>query len=136
MYRVEKRGNNKKARYAVYHVTAILLTESHLGAYQVDFNFLRNAFLNEYAQEFHYQDVVSVSLREDSTNLSLATGEKVIHGEQFRVSVSSGENINFVVKSRELRDLTGADEDTTSVEDVVSAIRKMLREKKQGMAVG
>lgn len=134
LYRVEERGKVKKARYAIYHVTAILLTESHLGAYAADFNFLRHTFLNEHAQEFHYQDVVSVSLREDSTNLSLASGEKVVHGEQFRVSVSSGENINVIVKSRELRDLTGADEDTSDVENVVRAIRKMLREKKQGAA--
>jgi hypothetical protein len=130
LYRVQKQKKRKTARFAVYHVTAILLTESHLGAYEADFNFLRNTYLNEHAQEFHYQDVVSVSLREDSTNLSLPDGEKAVHAEQFRLSVSSGENISVIVQARELRNLTGAEQDTGYVENVVTAIRKKLREKK------
>jgi len=130
LFKAEKKGKKRKARYAIHHVTVILLTDSHLGAYTADFNFLRNTYLNELAQEVHYQDVVSVSLREDSTNLSLADGQKAVHGQQFRLSFSSGEHISVVVQSRELRDLTGAEQDTSDAENVVTAIRKMLREKK------
>ncbi len=130
LFKVEKKGKRKIPRFAIHHVTVILLTDSHLGAYAADFNFLRNTFLNERAQEFHYQDVVSVSVQEDSTNLSLADGQKVVHGQMFRLSVSSGENISVIVQAQELRNLTGAEQDTSDVENVVSAIRKMLREKK------
>jgi hypothetical protein len=136
LFRVEKRGKQKVARYAIHHVTAIILTKDHLGAYWADFNFLRNAFLNEHAQEFHYRDVVSVSLQEDSTNLTLTTGQKMVHAQQFRLSVTSGEHISVVVGSREIEEATGAKQDTDSVEKVVRAIRKMLRERKEIGAAG
>jgi hypothetical protein len=73
-----------------------------------------------------------VSLQEDSTNLTLLTGQKMVHAQQFRLSVSSGEHITVVVGAREIENLTGgAKTETDSVEKVVKAIRKMLRERKE-----
>jgi hypothetical protein len=60
----------------------------------------------------------------------------MVHAQQFRLSVTSGEHISVVVGSREIEEATGVKQDTDSVEKVVRAIRKMLRERKKIGAAG
>jgi hypothetical protein len=128
---VWKVGNDKLARFAVYRVTVILLTQSQLGSYSCDYNFLRNVRLNEQTDEYAYVDVVSVSTRETATNYTLPTGMKLSTAEQFRLSVSSGESIAVTISSGELKRITGTDRlPDSGAEAAIATIRRMLRDKK------
>ena len=128
---VGKAGKDKLARFGVYRITVILLTDSQLGAYSCDFNFLKNVRLNEQTDEYHYVDVVSVSTRETATNYTLKTGTKLTVAEEFRVSVSSGESVSVMISSADLKEITGAERlPDSGAEQAIRAIRGMLRDKK------
>jgi hypothetical protein len=124
-------GKDDIIRFGVYRVTVVQLTDRQLGAYACDYNFIRDVALNEETDEYHYQDIVSVSTKEAATSYTLPTGVKLTSAQQFRISVSSGEAIEVVVDFPKLSELTGGNKiPETGSEKAVSVIRAMLREKK------
>jgi hypothetical protein len=128
---VWKRGADHLVRFGIYRITVIHLTPRHLGAFACDYNFLREVALNERTDEYHYQDIVTVSTREQSTSLTLPTGEKLTSAQQFMLSVSSGESISVTIDADQLRQMTGVDKlPETGAEKAVAAIRSQLRQKK------
>jgi hypothetical protein len=117
-------------RFSCYRVVVVFLTESRVATYSCNFNFLRNARVGEKTVEYLYQDIVSVSTEEMSTNYSLPAGKTLQRAKVFRLAVASGDTIEVVVNSPQLKDIL---EGTLNLEDQdknVQVIREMLRTKK------
>ena len=127
-----KQGKDGITRYSVYEVLLIYTAEHVLAAYSCDFNTLKNVMLNESSYEFHYQDIVSVATRESSTSYTLPNKQKLVDSQEFSVSVSSGESIGVVIKSDKLNEITkGEIPFKDEVENTISRLRSLLRDKKQ-----
>lgn len=131
-YSLWKKGKDGLVRFAVYEVALIYTAEHLLAAYSCDFNSLKNVMLNEETYEFHYQDIVSVATREISTSYTLPNNEKLIVGQEFKVSVASGESIDVLIDSQKLFEITKGDVVYKGeVENTVNRLRSLLRDKKQ-----
>jgi len=129
-------GKDDVTRFAIYRVSIIHLTDQLLAAYSCDYNFLRDVALNEETDEYHYQDVVGVSTREDTTSYTLPSGTKLAHAQWFRVSVTSGESIEVLVDADKLYKMTKSERlPETGTEKAVATIRTMLRSKKGVVSV-
>lgn len=129
-----KKGRDEYVRFSVYSVVMIYTAEHLLAAYECDFNMLKNVMLNENTYEFHYQDIVSVTTHETSTSYTLPNNEKMVVGQEFKVSVP-GESINVIVDSQALFKITKGDMyHKDEVEKTVQRLRSLLRDKKQSLA--
>lgn len=128
---VWKVGDDETVRFGIYGVTIIQLTERHLGAFSCDYNFLKDVALNSATEEFHYQDVVSVSTKEQDSSYTLPTGAKLTRAQMFRLTVASGDAVEVAIGASKIGEITGSERiPETGAEKAVSVIRTMLREKK------
>ena len=124
-------GSDGCARFGVYSVAIIALTERQLSIFSCEYNFIRHAVLNEKTCEYHYSDIVSVSTGEQPSSRRLPSGERLTTVQEFRVSIPSGEAIRIAVDAPQIRRMTGAATFPASgSERAVQAIRAMLRQKK------
>jgi len=125
-----RKGRDKVVRFAVNRVIVLHFTKIAIAAYEGDFNSLKNVMLNERTDEYHFQDIVSVSTQESSSSYTLPNGNSLVHSQSFRISVPSGESIECVIGSEKLSKITGGTIPTTKAENAIKAIRLMLRERK------
>jgi hypothetical protein len=126
-----RKGKDKLVRFGVYQITIFQLADHLLASYIFYYNFIKKVALNERTYEFHYSDIVSVSTEEISTNYTLPDGKRLIRAQEFRLSVSSGENIRVTVNPHQILDMTNGELPSSGAEEAVRTIRKMLRDKKQ-----
>lgn len=117
-------------RFSCYQTVVVCLSEARIATYSANLNFLRYAFVGEKAIEFLYQDIVSVSTEEISTNYTLPNGKTLRRAQVFRLAVASRDNIEVVVNSPEIRDLLHGQPKLSSHDESVRVIREMLRTKK------
>lgn len=126
-----KRGSDARWRFACYHVQIIHLLEHHLASYACDFNLLRNAAVGDTTDEYFYKDVVSVSTKTESSNISLPNGVVLQSAQVFRLTTSGGTAIQVVIGDARLQQMTGNQGiPSAEVEKAVQNIRTMLRQKK------
>ena len=126
-----KKGKDEYVRFSVYSVVLIYTAEHLLAAYECDFNMLKDVMLNENTYEFHYQDIVSVTTHETSTSYTLPNNEKMVVGQEFKVSVP-GESINVIIDSQAIFKVTKGDiYYKDEVEKTVQRLRNLLRDRKQ-----
>ncbi len=129
---VSKNGLDGLARYGVYRISCLWLTRDALAIFCCDYNFIRNAVLNEETHEFYYQDIVSVSTREEASSLTLASGSSLTSVQEFRISVANDRYFTMTIGSEQLKQLTGAERiPDNGTEQVIRALRSKLKEKKQ-----
>jgi len=125
-----RKGKDKMLRFSVYRITIFHLSEYILASYSCNYNFLRGIALNEMTHEYHYKDVVSVSTKESSSNYTMPDGKKMVHAQEFKLSVASGESIEVIVNLYTVAESKKAELPPTGAEKAVSVIRNMLRAKK------
>lgn len=116
--------------FSCYQLVVVCLSAERIATYSANFNFLRNVFLNEKSVEYLYRDIVSVSTEEKSTNYNLPNGKTMRRAQIFRLAVPSGDNIEVVINSPEIRDLLGGEPKLSNHDQSVRVIREMLRTKK------
>lgn len=124
-----KTGGDGIARFSVKSVMIIFLTEHYLNFYSCDFNFIRNVALGERDSQYHYKNVVSVSVGERSQSFTLKEGEKLISGKNFSLSFTDGDKVGVLVSAKELKEMTKADLPTSAVEKAAWTIKAMLKSK-------
>lgn len=117
-------------RFSCYRVVCVFLTDARVATYSCDFNFLRNARVGEKVVEYLYRDIVSVSTEEISTNYTLPDGKTLQHAKVFRLAVASGDSIQVVVSSPQLKDMLNGTPNVENQDENVRVIREMLRTKK------
>jgi hypothetical protein len=123
-------GTDAILRFAVHQFIIIYLTEHHLAAYTCGFNFTRDVPMNETTREYQYQDIVSVATYEWSQSAFLPTGQKLSTAQIFRLSVASGEFIEVRLENEQLRKMTQQEVVPFGVDQAVTTIRAMLRDRK------
>lgn len=131
---VWKRGKDTKPRFGVYEIGFLWMAEHHLGVFSCDYNLIRDAILNEETYEFFYQDIISVSVREQSSALTLKTGESLTSVQELRISVANDPCFSIKVGAAQLKQLTGAEfVPESGVERTLSAIRKKMQDTKASL---
>ncbi len=124
-------GADGKARFGIYEVSYLWLTEQKLAIFHCYYDMIRDITANERTYEFYYQDIVSVVTRETSGAVTLRTGEKLTLSREFRISVANDRYFSITFDVAELKQLTGAEAIPSSgAETATRAIRKMLQERK------
>lgn len=124
-----RRGGDGIARFSVKHVMIIFLTEHYLNIYSCDFNLIRNVPLGERDSQYHYKNVVSVSVGEASQSFTLKDGEKLISYNKFSLSFTDGDKVEVVVSSKEFKEMTKAELPSSAVDIAASTIKLMLKSK-------
>lgn len=137
-------GRDGFCRFVAYDVMVICPTGYHLALYQCTIDFLTGGLRNEQTREFHYADVVSVSTTTRSDQelpfqpLDLR-GDTSVNFEKalfrdFEIVVSSGDRSKIVVG---IQDEAQPDKQAalqpSGIEEVISSVRRMLKEKKGGV---
>jgi hypothetical protein len=125
-----RKGKDKMLRFSVYQITIFQLHDYVLASYICYYNFRRSTSLNETTHEYHYRDIVSVSTQEVSSNYYLPDGQKLVHVQEFKLSVASGESIKVTINPYQIAKTENAQLPPTGAERAVSVLRNMLREKK------
>lgn len=106
---VQKKGQDGVPRFGVYQISFLYLLEDILVIFRCDFNFIRGAILNEESHRYYYQDIVSVSTKEEASSLTLPSGSSLTRATQFRISVANGSYFAMTIGADELKQLTGAE---------------------------
>ena len=127
-------GRDGKVRFSSHEILIIYLTPYHLAAFKCVIDLHDGSVKTETTQEYHYDDVVSVSTYTDNTALNLYLEGQLRQApthERFAISVASGEQISVAIGfagSLEL-DRNSTFEDTGAAA-AIRVIRARLREKK------
>lgn len=134
---VQKQGQDGRPRFGVYQVSYLWLAEAHVGIFTCTYDLVRNAALNEATYDFFYQDIVSVTTREQGSALTLPNGSSLTTVQEFRISVANDRYFAMTLGAEKLRELTGSE----SVPDsgtgiVVKALRTQLRQLKGSLRSG
>jgi hypothetical protein len=114
--------------YSTFRVAVFQFAEQFLGAYQADYNMIKDALTSERTDEFFYRDVVAVRVSSESSNYTLKTGERLEHAKTFSLAVSSGDKINVVINDP---CLSATSELESLGNDAVANVRSMLRQYKE-----
>jgi hypothetical protein len=138
-------GRDRKWRFSRYEIMVICPTGHHLGIYGCVLELATGRRRNEETREYHYEDVVAVgTITRASGDIDiLVRGEK--HGfailgrtlvRTFEVVVSSGDRSSIVVgiKDDDADDREYVELQESGIDRVIEAVRRMLREKKGGIA--
>lgn len=133
---VWKVGQDGMARFGVYQISYLWLAEDLVGIFRCDYDFIRDAVLNEQTQEFFYGDILSISTRREASALSLPTGQSLLSKEEFKITVAGDQHFEMMISSDELWELTGAEKvPDDGLEATINALRTKIRDKKAGSAV-
>lgn len=132
-------------RFPGYEVMVICPTSYHLAMYRCALDFLTGSLRSEETSEYHYADVVAVStvgnpgtpLRAEpvrGSDADVVTFAKTLL-RRFQIVVSSGDRSTVVVG---INDKDQPDRQAilqeSGIDEVISSVRRMLREKKGGVA--
>lgn len=128
---VWKLGEDGKSRFGVYEISFFWLAKTQLGIFRCDFDFIRDAILNEETYEFFYRDIISVSTYEKASSLTLASGTSLTLKRELRISVANDRYFSMRLRAEELKQLTGGESaELSEPEFAVNALRAKLRETK------
>jgi hypothetical protein len=139
-------GKDDVWRFSAYQVMVICPTSYHLAIYRTGLDFLTGGLRQEETQEYHYSDVVAVSTTStpgQELNAELTAegdSEKVRFARtilrEFQIVVASGDRSKVVVG---IADESDPEREATlqesRIDEVISSVRRMLREKKGGTVV-
>ncbi len=130
-------GKDGIVRFSRYSIVIIYLSNYHLAAYNCVWDFVNAKVSEDSTQEYHYQDVVSVSTLTTNSNFTVTTRDGKTHPiatqQEFSLSVASGERIRVVVALPQAEGILREGKFLPSGADkAISTLRAMLREKKGG----
>ncbi|TWF78033.1 hypothetical protein FHX44_113952 [Pseudonocardia hierapolitana] len=139
-----RQGVDRVWRFAVYEVMVICPTGHHLAIYECVLDFVTGRRRNEDTHEYHYPDVVAVTTKTrapEGFQLILPGGGtsdtafRHTMTREFQIIVSSGDRSSIIV---EIRDDDRPEQEfklqESGIDRVIAAVRRMLREKKGGVA--
>lgn len=130
-------GKDGNLRFSHYEIVIIYLTNYHLAVYKATLDMATGEVLSESTQEYHYEDVVSVStetVNDQVFKVVLGNAdEPLVVLQKFTLSVANGEHIEIVIAFPRLK--RGGGDMLTDAEKAIRTIRAMLREKKGGSVV-
>lgn len=134
---VSKTGQDGVPRFGVYQISYLWLADDLLGTFRCDYDFIRDAVLNEETHQFFYRDIISVSTQEKASALTLPTGQSLTSVREFRIHVANDRSFTVTVNPGQLKELTGAERvPNDGSESAIRALRAKLKEKKAPLLAG
>lgn len=147
-----RRGGDRRARFSPVNVTIINFAEHQLVTYQCALDLTTGKALNECIDEYFYNDIVSVATKSETFTYGLQeldnrilsrvpkVTESAVNGtvqvnsaQIFSLSTSGGTSVRVVLNDPVLIDgLGGGELPVERADQAVTAVKKMLREKKIG----
>lgn len=132
-----RKGADAVIRFSPVGVTILNFTRDQVIAYSCALDLFTGNALNESTDEYFYRDIVSVSTKTKSHSYSVA-GWGLVQlnsAETFELTTSGGTSVEVVLRDPGLiKRMGGGEIPTTRAEKAIQTMRKMLREKKSGMA--
>lgn len=134
-----KKGRDNVVRFNPVDLSIIFLAENQLVSYQTCYDRFTGNALQEETDEYFYRDVVSVSTKTDTISKDVMVGKEQVrvqlkNSETFRLTTSGGTSIEVFLRDdallKEVKEAKGGTLPTDQAERVVSAVRRMLRDKK------
>jgi hypothetical protein len=125
-----RRGQNGRIRFSQHEALVIYLTDYHLAAFKCVIDLHDGRTQTETTQEYHYDDVVSVSTQTNNSPLvwyEEGQAQSIPTHQRFAISVASGDQISVAVAAEALD--VQSDLELT---ETIKTIRTKLREKKGG----
>jgi hypothetical protein len=113
--------------YSTYRISVFHFTADFLGAYQANYNLIRDISTDELTDEFFYDDVVAVRTQTESSNHPIKTGERLEQSKMFSLAVSSGDRISVILNDPKFK--TTPELETLGGQAIAN-IRSMLRQHK------
>jgi hypothetical protein len=128
-----RRGKDGRIRFSSHEVLIIYLTDYHLAAFKCVIDLHDGGIRTETTQEYHYDDVVSVSTQaHNSTLIWYEEGQpkQIPTHQRFAISVASGEQISVAVAGEPLG--SESDPELKRAKYAIQTIRTKLRGRKGG----
>jgi hypothetical protein len=130
-------------RFSAYEVMVICPTGYHLAIYRCALDFLTGGLRGDETQEYHYNDVVAVSTTARPGDAITAAGAGA-HDDEVRFARTVRRQFQVVVSSSDRSTITVgiADEadperqaklQDSGIDQVITSVRRMLKEKKGGV---
>jgi hypothetical protein len=131
--RCRRIGDSNAYLYSTWRVVIVHFTDYFLGVHQTTYNMIKNAAVMDEINECFYRDVVQINNTTISSNVTLDHGKTFVHVKVFKLSMSSGENIQLQLSQPEIElaaDLNSKNDAT------IQKIRATLRGYKQDDLMG
>lgn len=131
---IHKKGKDNIIRFNLINVCILLFTDNQMLFFNCCYDLISEKVSLVNTEEFFYKDIVSTSTDTIETTYEGDKGEvfKLAVADCFRVRTSGGTAIEVVLTSPKLLEMWGGGVIPTDyIEDAISKIRKVLREKKQ-----
>ncbi len=128
------KGKDNILRFNAINCCILMFTDNQMMYFNCSYDVLSEKAHSISTEEFFYKDIVSTSTDNIETTWMNDEGEvqKLDSADCFRVRTSGGTAIEVVLTSPKLMELWGGGVIPTDyIEDAISKIRKVLREKKQ-----
>ncbi|MBS1653114.1 MAG: hypothetical protein JSU07_14000 [Bacteroidetes bacterium] len=131
---IHKKGKDNIIRFNLINVCILLFTNNQMLYFNCCYDLISEKVSLVSTEEFFYKDIVSTSTDTIETTYEDKEGkvQKLETADCFRVRTSGGTAIEVVLTSPKLLELWGGGVIPTDfIEDAISKIRKILRDKKQ-----
>ena len=131
---IHKKGKDNIIRFNLINVCILLFTNNQMLYFNCCYDLISEKASLVSTEEFFYKDIVSTSTDTIETTYEDKEGkvQKLETADCFRVRTSGGTAIEVVLTSPKLLELWGGGVIPTDfIEDAISKIRKILRDKKQ-----
>lgn len=128
-----RRGKDGRIRFSSHEVLITYLTDYHLAAFKCVIDLHDGGIQTETTQEYHYDDVVSVSTQTNNAPLigyEEGQPKQIPTYQRFAISVASGEQISVAVAAEALG--SESDPELQRAKKVIQIIRTKLRGRKGG----
>lgn len=132
---LHKKGKDNIIRYNLINTCILLFSEKQMMYFNCCYDLISEKVSMVSTEEFFYNDIVSTSTDTIETTYEDDEGkiQKLEVADCFRVRTSGGTAIEVVLTSPKLLEIWGGGVIPTDyIEDAISKIRKVLRDKKQG----
>jgi hypothetical protein len=131
-------GRDAVWRFSAYRVMVICPTHYNLGLYTCAIDLLTGALSREETHEYHYDDVVAVSTvttADDDAHPGDPRADREFRFartllRQLRIIISSGDRRSITVGVAGHMEAGRAAVQSSGIEEVIAAVRRVLREKK------
>ncbi len=116
-----REGLDGKWRSSIFKVAILFFSQNEMHCYARRFDTLNEGILEETTEVYFYQDIVSVSTLTIEDKIKVGDKEIAMKREAFKLTTKAGTSISVNLSS-----------DASEAQQSVSAMRALLREKKQG----
>lgn len=124
-----KIGNDGAYRYTSWSVDVLILTKNYVSVFSCIFDWLGGSIMHEETNEFFYNDISSIKTGYENLDRVMFGTEDTEIGEIFKLKIVNVSG-DIMVLFSDIPKLSAPQSTKISIEDVVTRLRKMLRNRR------